>query len=150
MALPLDVSRSTLLQRLRCRALSRALGLVSGRHSFEPVSRRVVLGWSVNGKKALICIVASRYFNGWPRYVVAAMLPRIFRIFAKNAENCEIVFWACLLGMGGLFVWYGWFVVVWNGRSGFYLLFHNKLIAKLFGEYLSFFQLPLILVARLK
>jgi hypothetical protein len=46
------------------------------------------------------------------------MLPRIFRIFAKNAENCEIVFWACLLGMGGLFVWYGWFVVVWNGRSG--------------------------------
>ena len=42
------------------------------------------------------------------------MLPRIFRIFAKNAENCEIVFWACLLGMGGLLL----FVVVWNGRSG--------------------------------
>jgi hypothetical protein len=29
-------------------------------------------------------------------------------------------------------------------------LFHKRLIAKLFGEYLSFFQLPFILVARLK
>ena len=63
-------------------------------------------------------------------------------------------------------VWAVWFLVVWIGRPGLSLcglgglvfiflqvafeLFHKRFIAKLFGEYLSFFQLPFILVARLK
>jgi len=78
---------------------------------------------------------------------------------------CGVWVVCCLLGMGGLllFVGYGRFRNLYQkvrifflapfvgyGGPGLYPLFHKRLIAKLFGEYLSFFQFPFILVARLK
>ena len=79
------------------------------------------------------------------------------RIFNQKVRNCFV---CCLLfvgyglpgillyGLGGLVCCC--LLFVGYGRFRLYLLFHKRLMAKLFGEYLSFFQFPFILVARLK
>ncbi len=134
------------------------------------VETRRLLRWCFRtfGLKTRIYFLAL--FVGW------SLCCRAFSHF--QPKNAKLILWVYLLGMGGLvcccslFVGYGWFVVVcwvWEvsefisksanlfsgffvgyGRPGIYPLFHKRFIAKLFGEYLSFFQFPFILVARLK
>ena len=111
------------------------------------------------------------------RYRTAAQMVN-FRIFERFLRNYLMIFVLCLFsnfsrifvlfsfvgfgrsgfllcGLGGLVcccvAWAAWLCrIIRLQNVKIHLLFHNRFIAKLFGEYLSFFQLPLILVARLK